>query len=107
MDSLWHAIYQDDSEFHGDTHPSMDALRTGKEVHNVVMGVFHPLVEECRWINLHAVPQLRPGEKVPYQVCTTFDDITDGSQWKPNKSPYSVKSFCQTPPTSDPVPLRF
>ena len=77
MDPRWHAIHEDGSEFHGDTHPSMVALRTGKEVNNVVMGVFHPLKDEYRWINIHAVPQFRPGEKVPYQVYTTFDDITE------------------------------
>ena len=77
MDPRWHAIHEDGSVFHGETHPSMVALSTGKEVRNVVMGVFHPLFEEYRWINIHAVPQFRPGEDVPYQVYTTFEDITD------------------------------
>lgn len=77
LDPRWHAIREDGSEFQGETHPSMIALRTGEEVKNVVMGVFHPLIEEYRWINIHAVPQFKPGEKVPYQVYTTFDDITE------------------------------
>ena len=77
MDPRWHAIQEDGSDFHGDTHPAMIALRTGKKVDNVVMGVFHPIKEEYRWINIHAVPQFRPGEKIPFQVYTTFDDITE------------------------------
>ena len=77
LDPRWHAVHEDGSEFHGETHPAMEALRTGKEVKNVVMGVYHPLIEKYRWINIHAVPQFRPGEKVPYQVYTTFDDITE------------------------------
>jgi PAS domain S-box-containing protein len=77
MDQRWHAIHEDGSEFHGDKHPAMVALRTGKKVDNVIMGVFHPLKEEYRWINIHAVPQFRPGEKLPYQVYTTFGDITE------------------------------
>ena len=77
FDPRWHAIHEDGSDFPGDTHPAMVALRTGKKVKNVVMGVFHPQTEEYRWININAVPQFREREKVPYQVYTTFDDITE------------------------------
>jgi PAS domain S-box-containing protein len=41
------------------------------------MGVFNPLKEEYRWININAVPQFRTGEDKPYQVYTIFDDITE------------------------------
>ncbi len=76
MDPRWQAIHEDGSDFPGDTHPAMIALKTGKEVSHVVMGVFHPGANEYVWINIHAVPQFRPGETKPYQVYTTFDDIT-------------------------------
>jgi PAS domain S-box-containing protein len=76
MDPRWQAIHEDGSDFPGDTHPCMIALKTGKEVSHVVMGVFHPGANEYVWINIHAVPQFRPGETKPYQVYTTFDDIT-------------------------------
>jgi PAS domain S-box-containing protein len=55
----------------------MVALRTGKEVRDVVMGVFNPRRESYLWISICAVPQFRPGESQPYQVYTTFDDITE------------------------------
>ena len=77
LDPRWHAIHEDGSIFQGETHPSMVALNTGKEVRNVIMGIFHPLLEEYRWINIHAVPQFRSGEEAAYQAYTTFDDITD------------------------------
>ena len=76
MDPRWQAIHEDGSDFPGDTHPAMIALKAGKEVSHVVMGVFHPGANEYVWINIHAVPQFRPGETKPYQVYTTFDDIT-------------------------------
>ena len=76
MDPRWKAIHEDGSDFPGDTHAAMIALKTGKEVSHVVMGVFHPGANEYAWINIHAVPQFRPGETKPYQVYTTFDDIT-------------------------------
>ena len=76
-DPRWKTIHEDGSAFPGETHPSMLALKSGKEMRNVVMGVFHPLYEEYRWININAMPQFRQGESAPYRVYTTFDDITE------------------------------
>ncbi len=77
MDPRWKAIHEDGSDFPGETHPSMVALRTGKEVRNVVMGVFNPQTGNHHWININAVPQFKPGETKPFQAYTTFDDITE------------------------------
>lgn len=76
FDPRWKAIHGDGSEFPGHTHPSMIALQTGKQVKDVVMGVFHPGEEHYHWININAIPQFKPGEATPYQVYTTFADIT-------------------------------
>ena len=77
MDPRWKAIHEDGSDFTGETHHAMIALKTGKEVKNVVMGVFDPEKEESRWINVHSIPQFIPGEDKPNKVCTTFEDITE------------------------------
>ena len=77
MDPRWKAIHEDGSDFPGDTHPGMEALKTGKKVNNVVMGVFHPQKEEHRWININAVPKFREGESTPYENYATFEDITE------------------------------
>lgn len=77
VDPGWKAIHEDGSEFPGETHPSMVALKTGKLVMNAVMGVFHPKANENRWININAIPLFRPDEKQPFKVYTTFDDITE------------------------------
>lgn len=55
----------------------MVALRTGKEVRNVVMGLPRAETGDYLWINIHATPQFSPGEDRPYQVYTVFDDITE------------------------------
>ncbi len=55
----------------------MVALRTGKPVKNVVMGVFNPLRNDTVWLKIDATPQFRPGEEKPYQVYAIFDDITE------------------------------
>ncbi|MBN1781112.1 PAS domain S-box protein [bacterium] len=76
-DPRWHTIHEDGTDFPGDTHPAMIALKTGKKVLNTIMGVFNPQDEVMHWIHINAVPQFREGEKTPYQVFTTFDDITE------------------------------
>ena len=58
----------------------MIALRTGEEVRNVILGVYNPQLNGYRWLNVHAVPQFKDGEQEPYQVYTTFDDVTDRKQ---------------------------
>ena len=77
MDPRWRAIREDGSEIPGDNHPSMIALRTGVTVKDAVMGVFNPEKEDYTWIRITAVPQFRSGETSPWQVCTTFEDITE------------------------------
>jgi len=76
FDPGWKSIHEDYSEFPWDDHPSMVAIKTGKEVRNVEMGIFNPNTQRYTWMNINAVPQFRPGEVTPYQVYTTFEDIT-------------------------------
>ncbi|ACL16828.1 PAS domain S-box protein [Methanosphaerula palustris] len=70
-------IREDGSPFPGREHPSMVALSTGREVRDVVMGVFIPDEERYRWITINAMPLFRPGKEKPHQVYTIFDDITE------------------------------
>ncbi|MBN1534687.1 MAG: PAS domain S-box protein [Spirochaetes bacterium] len=76
-DPGWRAIRADGSVFPGEEHPAMRSLRTGREMTNEFMGVYNPAEERYRWIIVDAVPQFRPGETVPWQVYTTFTDITE------------------------------
>ena len=80
MDPRWKSIHDDGSDFPGNKHPSIEALSTGREVHNVVMGIFNPLLDGYTWININAIPLFRSGESKPYQVYTTFEDITERRQ---------------------------
>ncbi len=73
---LWKTIREDGSDFPGELHPSMVAFRTGEMVENVVMGIFSSQTNDYKWLNITAIPQFMPGEKIPYQVFTTFEDIT-------------------------------
>jgi PAS domain S-box-containing protein len=76
LDPDWKSIREDGSELPGQEHPAMVALRTGKPVERFIMGVINPQEDAYRWISVTAIPLFQPGETTPFQVYTTFDDIT-------------------------------
>ncbi len=76
-DPRWRAIREDGTDFPGNAHPTAVATSTGKPVRDVVMGIFNLADDKYHWIKINAIPQFRPGEESAYQVCATFDDITD------------------------------
>ena len=80
MDPRWRAIHEDGSDFPGTEHPASVALASGREVSGVVMGVFHPVSEDYRWLLVRSVPILDDGQPRPRMVTTTFDDITEARE---------------------------
>ncbi len=80
IDPRWKSTHPDGTDFHGKTHPAMIALKTGKEVYNTVMGIFHPTKDETIWIKIDAIPQFKSGSTTPYQVYTILEDITASKQ---------------------------
>ncbi|MBK7215103.1 MAG: PAS domain S-box protein [Bacteroidales bacterium] len=77
LDPRWKSIREDGTEYPGSEHPAMVALRTGKPVHNKIMGVFNTEIEKYVWIKIDATPQFHPGASKPFMVFATFDDITE------------------------------
>lgn len=77
FDPRWRATKEDGNPFPGEEHPSIRALRTGKLIKDVVMGVFNPKDETFKWLNICSIPVFRNNEELPYIVFTIFDDITD------------------------------
>lgn len=74
IDPRWRAVREDGSDFPGDEHPAMVALRTGEPVRNVVMGVSVPGREQA-WILINAIP-ITKGGRIDY-VYASFEDITE------------------------------
>ena len=72
---LWHTIREDGSEFNQESNPSVVALRTGKEC-QAIMGVFNPGRNKYLWLKVNSIPEFSGVEAEPYQVFTTFEDIT-------------------------------
>ena len=77
FDPQWQSIHEDGSAFQGETHPAVVALRTGLPVTNTIMGILHAQKKEYTWLLINAIPQFRENETKPYQVFTTFTDITE------------------------------
>ena len=75
-DSKWKAIHEDGSVFSGEVHPAVVALQTGLPVRDTIMGINHPQKNEYTWLLINAIPQFRGDDTKPYQVFTTFTDIT-------------------------------
>jgi PAS domain S-box-containing protein len=76
-DGTWRSIHEDGSPFPGEEHPAMVVFRSGREIRNVIMGVFNNPKGEFHWIRIDALPWYPEGPGTPMRVCVTFEDITD------------------------------
>lgn len=77
MHPEWRAVDENKNELPGEKHPAMVALKTRKNVDNFVQGIFNPDLKDYIWILVNSVPLFRDNEEMPYQVYSTFVDITD------------------------------
>ena len=77
FDHVGQAIHEDGTPFIENTHPSIIALKTGKQVKNVIMGVNYPTKKETTWLEISAIPEFKHDDKKPYRVYTIFEDITE------------------------------
>ena len=73
--TVWEAIREDGTRIEPLDFPSMVALRTGKEVRDVI-GFLNPITEKYTWIRVNSKPEFRNGDIRPYQVYSTMEDIT-------------------------------
>ncbi len=71
------SIHEDGSDYPGEEHPAMVTLRTGKEIHNEIMGILHPETQQYTWINMNSIPIFQSQEDKPDHVYVTFSDISD------------------------------
>jgi len=76
-DLRWATVHEDGSEVLPQTHPSAVALRTGRAVEDMVMGICDPRDNITRWVRVDTVPLFRPDEDAPHGVYAIFDDITE------------------------------
>jgi signal transduction histidine kinase len=70
-------IHEDGSPFPDEEHPAPVALREGRVVRDVVMGVPSPRSSGYVWLVVSAVPLFRHNKGRPCQVYTVFEDVTE------------------------------
>jgi PAS domain-containing protein len=68
----WHIIHEDGTVFPADEQPGMMALRTGREVRDIVLAVVNPQDLSRRWLNVTAKPLFRHGESTPFRCLVFF-----------------------------------
>ena len=73
----WKLVREDGSELPDQEHPLMVALRTGKPVDRFIMGVLNPRKGVLQWLSITEIPLFHPGETKPFQVYSTFEDVTE------------------------------
>lgn len=76
IDPAWKAIREDGTEFSGDQHPAMVALKTGKPVQSVTMGIYDSSSNEYRWLLVTAMPEINKDTKQVEGVYAIFKDIS-------------------------------
>ncbi len=76
LDPRWQAVHEDGTPFPGADHPAMVALRAGRPVFNVVMGVRKPAGGQT-WVTVNAVPVPPAETGGSVAVVTSFHDITE------------------------------
>lgn len=72
----WLNINTDGTFVQSESHPASIALRSGISLKEKVMGIQNPQTNKFVWMLVSAFPQFRRNSSEPYQVFTTFTDIS-------------------------------
>ncbi len=72
----WRAVRGDGTDYPGEEHPIVKALRTGERQPASTMG-FHLPTGELRWVNVNAAPILPEGGGAPKAAVASFLDVTE------------------------------
>jgi len=76
LDPHWRAVREDGSNYPGDEHPSMRALRTRRPVVGDVMGIHRP-DGRLVWLSVNAQPLLSGDGSLLLGAVSSFADITE------------------------------
>ncbi len=77
LDNGFQMIREDGSRLPSREHPAVLALSTGCEVRGVPIGIVSPGHDDVVWLLVDAVPRFRAESDEPFEVQSTFTDITE------------------------------
>lgn len=75
-DPRWKATHEDGRDYRCEELPAIISLKTGKTIKNAIMYVFNPTSNSDTIIRINSLPKFKYNEAKPYQIITTFEDIT-------------------------------
>ncbi len=73
----WMLVRADGSEMPMSEFPAMRALREGRIIGSVLLGLYHRLRRRLLWLSVTAIPHYAAGGDSPDQVLSMFSDVTD------------------------------
>ena len=76
MNPEWKVFDENGIEISGNSHPSMEALNTGKEIKNRFLSVYNPVIGDFVWMHISAKPLFKDNETKPYRTLVTLHDLT-------------------------------
>jgi PAS domain S-box-containing protein len=76
LEQSWVVVHEDGTRFRVDELPEMIAIREGRPVLGVFMGVDRPGTPQRVWVLVDAIPHLDRDRRVTEVVCS-FSDVTD------------------------------
>jgi len=80
LNPRWGILREDGTPFPDEESPVRVALRTGRAVGEVLLGVANPELEGTCWLQVSACPLFQPGDPRPYQVMVSILDVTAARQ---------------------------
>ena len=72
----WRAVHEDGSPFPVDEYPFELALRSGKAVKDIIMGLLQDHDKGCRWFKVSAKPRFKAGTTEVFQVVSILIEIS-------------------------------
>ena len=79
-DLRWQLVRADGSALPPEEHPAVVALRSGKPISGVIMGIVHPQDQKVRWVKVSLSKRSEEENEKIYQVFTTFFEISNPNQ---------------------------
>ncbi len=75
LDPRWKIVLEDGKPLALDMQPALVVLRTGQPVLNEVLGIYRE-DGSLQWLLVNAQPRFNPNQTQPFQVVSSFTDIT-------------------------------
>ena len=74
---VWRAIDLEGRDLPAEAHPAIVSLRSGSIIHDFVMGIHNPALNERRWLSVDTCPVCDSDGEPPSHVYMIFSDVTE------------------------------